>query len=170
MNVDPGQLNVQSPKRLDYLAMRISCDVQNVFSSMVGMHDLLPLPLMTDIVTHFENSVTAMVSLAGAYSGVVSLHAPRNLALNFTSGMLGMEVAEIDGDVHDAMGELANMIAGAFKGHLSSGGADIRISLPSIIAGNEYFISTGKPDDTLSLGFATAQECFLVSAVLEKDN
>ncbi len=150
------------------LASRVISDVQEVFGTMVGIHDLLPLPLMTDLVTHFENSVTAMVGLVGAYSGVVCLHAPRNLALDFTSGMLGVEVAELDEDVHDAMGELANMIAGAFKHHLSSNGTDIKISLPSIITGNEYFVSAGKPDDTLSLGFATSQKCFLVSAVLEK--
>ncbi|HEX9080202.1 MAG TPA: chemotaxis protein CheX [Desulfuromonadaceae bacterium] len=150
------------------LAGRVISDVREVFSTMVGVHDLLPLPLMTDLVTHFENSVTAMVGLAGTYSGVVCLHTPRNLALDFTSGMLGAKVTELDEEVHDAMGELANMIAGSFKHHLSRSGADIRISLPSIITGNEYFIATGAPDDNLSIGFATATECFLVSAALER--
>jgi len=153
------------------LAVRLTTDVRNIFSTMVGIHDLLPLPVMSDLVTHFENSVTAMVGLAGAYSGVVCLHAPRNLAKDFTSGMLGIELSELDEDVHDAMGELANMIAGSFKNHLSRSGANIRMSLPSIITGDKYIISTGgKTNDTLSLGFLTAQNCFLVSAVLEKDH
>jgi len=151
------------------LARRVICDVQELFRTMVGRDDLLHLPLMVDPVTHFEECVTAMVGLAGSYNGMISLHAPRNLALDFTSGMLGMEAAGLDEEVHDAMGELANMIAGAFKHHLSSTGLDIRISLPSIITGNEYFIATGKPDDTLSLGFATDREWFLVSAVLERE-
>ncbi|HEY4744407.1 MAG TPA: chemotaxis protein CheX [Desulfuromonadaceae bacterium] len=150
------------------LSRQMISDIQKVFSTMVGRDDLLHLPLLLDPVTHFEDCVTAMVGLAGTYNGVVSLHAPRNLAMDFTAGMLGAEVSELDAEVHDAMGELANMIAGAVKLHLSRDGADIKISLPSVITGNEYFIATGKPDDTLSLGFATERHWFMVNAVLEK--
>jgi chemotaxis protein CheX len=142
-------------------------DVQEVFSTMVGKDNLLHLPLMLDPITHFEGCVTAMVGMAGTYNGVISLHAPQKLALDFASGMLGMELTEMDADVHDALGEIANMIAGSFKQYLSQGGTDVRLSTPSIIAGNDYRVSVGCADDTLVLCFAADEQCFLVNAFVK---
>ena len=150
------------------LAKCIINDVQEVFSTMVGIDDLLNLPLVINPVTRLENCVTAMVGLAGSYNGVVCLHAPECLALNFTSGMLGMEVNKVDDEVHDALGEIVNMIAGSIKHQLSRGGTDIRLSIPSVITGKDYFFSVGKPDDMLMLGFATNQKWFMVSTALKK--
>lgn len=142
-------------------------DVQEVFSTMVGKNNLLHLPLMLDPITHFEGCVTAMVGMAGAYNGVVSLHAPRKLALDFASNMLGVELTELDADVNDAFGEIANMIAGSFKQYLSRGGTDVRLSTPSVIAGRDYHVTAGSPDDTPMLCFASDEHSFLVNAFLQ---
>lgn len=150
------------------LARRVTSDIREVFSTMVGMENLLQVPVQASRTTSFENCVTAMVGLAGTYNGVVSLHAPQNLAQAFTSGMLGLEDAEAE-DIHDALGEIANMIAGSFKQHLCSFGAEVRISIPSVMSGKEYTISAGSPEDTLMLGFSAEDECFMVSALLEKE-
>lgn len=96
-------------------------DVQEVFITMVGVEGLMHLPIQIDVTTHFKECLSAMVGLAGSYNGLVSVHIPWPLAISFTSMMLGMEVTEIDDDVNDAMGEIANMIAGSFKQHLSKG-------------------------------------------------
>ncbi len=144
-------------------------DVNEVFCTMVGLEDLLHVTHVIDPVSHFDNCVTAMVGLAGAYNGMVSLHAPHRLALAFTSQMLGMEVTEINADVHDALGEIANMIAGSFKHHFSKGGSDVKLSTPSVLNGKEYVISAGSPSDTLSLLFDVDNEWFIVSVILEKE-
>lgn len=151
------------------LTKLLSGDVIEVFATMVGMEELLHLPLVVDPVSHFNDCVTAMVGLAGAYNGMVSLHATHNLALTITSQMLGMEVTEIDADVHDALGEIANMIAGSFKHHLSNAGNDVKMSTPSVVNGKEYVLSVGNPSDTLTLLFDVNDEWFLVSVVLEKE-
>lgn len=153
----------------DELTSRLTSNIQEVFSTMVGMDDLLHLPRHAGPPATFENSITAMVGLTGAYSGLVCLHAPIGLAISFTSGMLGMEVTEFDDDVRDAIGEIANMTAGSFKQHLSSGGADIKLSTPSVVSGKEYFVSTGNPADTFTLHFSAEGQSFLISATLEKD-
>jgi chemotaxis protein CheX len=144
-------------------------DIREVFCTMVGTMDLSHLAEQFDPVTHFEDCVSAMVGLAGSYNGVVGVHTPHKLALDFTTGMLGVTVTELDDDVNDALGEIANMIAGCFKQHLSSGGTDIQLSTPSVVTGKDYFIAAGKPENTLTLGFATGNERFLVSAALEKN-
>ena len=83
--------------------------------------------------------------------------------------MLGMEVTEIDADVHDALGEIANMIAGSFKHHFSNGGSDVKLSTPSVLNGKEYVISAGNPADTLSLLFDVDNEWFIVSVILASE-
>ncbi len=151
------------------LVQQLSKDVLDVFSTMVGMDSLSHTPILIDPVTHFENGVTAMVGFAGTYNSVVSIHTPHQLALTFGSNMMGMEITEFDDDISDALGEIANMIAGSLKQQLSHGGADIKLSTPSVITGRKYSVSTGSTADTLTLKFAVNAESFLVSATLKKE-
>jgi len=145
----------------------LTSDVQEIFSSMVGVEDIMYLPPQMDLTSHFTECITAMVGLAGTYSGLVSIHVPWPLALSFTSQMLGMEVTEIDDDVNDAMGEIANMIAGSFKQHLSKGGADIQLSTPSVVNGSDYTITSRNNVENITLKLATDEEWFMVSLTIE---
>jgi chemotaxis protein CheX len=144
-------------------------DVQEIFATMVGIEDLLHLPLLTDPRTHFSDCMTAMVGFAGLFTGLLSLHLPCSLALTFTSSMLGMEVTELNEDVNDAIGEIANMIAGSFKHHLSRDGHEVRLSTPSVIHGKEYAITSGAQDDTLCLLFDAGGDWFMISIVIETE-
>lgn len=149
------------------LARVLTKDVQEIFSSMVGVEDIMYLPPQLDLTSHFKDCLTAMVGLAGSYSGLVSIHVPWPLAISFTSQMLGMEVTEIDDDVNDAMGEIANMIAGSFKQHLSKGGSDIQLSTPSVVNGSDYTVTSGSNIENITLKLATDEEWFMVSLSLE---
>ena len=151
----------------DQLVKSLIKDVQDVFINMVGVEDMMHLPIQIDVTTHFKGCLTAMVGLAGIYNGLVSVHIPCQLAVSYTSLMLGMEVTEIDDDVNDAMGEIANMIAGSFKQHLSKGGSDIQLSTPSIINGADYVVSSGNNLENITLKFATDEEWFMVALSIE---
>jgi len=150
------------------LVKSLTKDVQDVFINMVGVEDLTHIPIQVGVTTHFKECLTAMVGLAGTYNGLVSVHLPWPLAISFTSLMLGMEVTEIDDDVNDAMGEIANMIAGSFKQHLSKGGSDIQLSTPSVVNGADYVVSSGNNLENITLKFATGQEEFLVAISIEE--
>lgn len=152
----------------DELVAGLIADVRDVFVTMVGVEDLDHLPLQIDVTTHFKECLTAMVGLAGTYNGLVSVHLPWPLAIRFTSLMLGMEVSEIDADVNDAMGEVANMIAGSFKQHLSKGGSDIHLSTPSVVNGSDYMVSSGSSIENITLKFASNEDWFIVSLSIEE--
>jgi chemotaxis protein CheX len=152
----------------DQLTKSLIKDVQDVFITMVGVEDLIHLPLQVDVTTHFKECLTAMVGLAGTYNGLVSVHLPWPMAISFTSLMLGMEVTEIDDDVNDAMGEIANMVAGSFKQHLSKGGSDIQLSTPSVVNGADYNVSSGNNLENITIKFATDEEWFMVSLSIEE--
>lgn len=149
------------------LTQQLMRDVKEIFDTMVGLDDLLHLPIQIDPVKNFKDCVSSLVGLAGAYNGLVSLHMPSSLAVKATSSMIGMNVTELDEDVNDAMGEIANMIAGSFKMHLSKSGLDIHLSTPSVVYGKEYFITLNNNPEQISVRFATDDDWFMVSVAFE---
>ncbi len=143
-------------------------DIREIFSTMVGV-DISPAQMAVTLTT-FNDCVTGMVGLAGSYNGMLIVTAPQKLALTFTSHMLGMDVAECDNDVHDALGEITNMIAGSFKHHFVTNGHEAHLSTPSVISGERYVMTVGTPADTLTLMFESGEENFLVSVYVEVGN
>jgi len=143
-------------------------EVKNVFASMVGMDHLLHLPLAVDPASAFSDCVSALVGLAGTYNGLVSQHVPSPLAKKLAGQML--ETADpSEEEVEDALGELANIIAGAFKSHISAGSLDIRLSTPSVVSGKQYVIHVAKKPDVMTLLFDSEDEWFMAALALEKD-
>lgn len=114
-----------------------------------------------------KQSITGMVGLAGTHKGVLAVHFPKQVALDVTSSFLGMDVEDINEDVQDAIGEIANMLGGNLKTILSDRGKDIHLSLPSTIFGDEYAISSQAEVDQLILSFQAPAGMFYVEVELE---
>ena len=140
---------------------------KEVFSTMMVMdvEDQYP---MQEPVNEFHCSITGMVGLAGSYTGILSIHCPQALALKITSNMLGMEVEEVGEDVNDALGEIANMLGGHVKQVLSKGGSDLNLSIPTVISGETYTISSVN-DDTVIIPFQFEGDKFLVGLTIRKE-
>jgi len=85
-----------------------------------------------------DGEFTALVGLAGSICGVLSIRCTDQSARIMASKMLGMTPEEVDSDSWDALGEIANMIAGNFKGKLSGVGNHCMLSVPTIIVGTDY--------------------------------
>ena len=80
--------------------------------------------------------VTAAIYFAGAWKGAVLLECSRTQSYEFTHRLMSIEPpASINDDVRDAMGELANMLAGNLKSVLPHG---IDLSMPSVVEGADY--------------------------------
>lgn len=137
-----------------------------IFTGMVMMEISVagePLESMGPL----KNSITGMVGLAGTHKGVLAVHFPKQVALAVTSSFLGMEVEEINADVQDAIGEIANMLGGNLKTILSDRGRDIHLSLPSTIYGEEYAFSSQAEVDQVILPFQAPTGLFYVEVELE---
>ena len=66
---------------------------------------------------------------------------PHELAIVLTAALLGLEPEEIaEEDVHDAIGELTNIVAGEMKILFVPSVGALSLSTPSIISGKEYTI------------------------------
>lgn len=110
---------------------------KEIFETMI-MLDITAGDPLAESVTSFKCSVSGVIGLAGTCQGMLAIHTPDSVAKAITSSFLGMDVEEVDDDVTDAIGELANMLAGNIKMVLDAAGKDVTISIPSCIHGDEY--------------------------------
>lgn len=140
---------------------------KGVFSTMVMM-DVVDEPPLDAPVLNFHETVTSMVGLAGSHSGILAIHCPKKLALQVASNMLGMEVTEVDDDVNDAMGEIANMVGGDVKHIFSPKGADINLSIPTVIYGSDYALESISSAESLVMPFVCGEDRFLLSFKIGK--
>ncbi len=139
---------------------------KEIFSSMVMM-DISVKEVMTDHGP-LTDTITGMIGLAGTHKGVLAVHVPYGVAMAITSSFLMMDVTEINEDVHDAVGEIANMLGGNVKTILSENGRDIDLSLPTTIAGSEYSFSSDKDVEKIIVEFDTGKGRFMVEMDLER--
>jgi chemotaxis protein CheX len=142
---------------------------QEVFTTMIMMEPKDEFP-MQEPVSRFKCSITGMVGFAGTYSGVISIHCPVSLALKITSNMLGMECDEVNDDLNDAIGEIANMLGGSVKQVLSKGGLDVKLSIPTVISGEDYTVNSLSDSDCVVIPFIAEGQKFLVGLTLKKDD
>ena len=140
---------------------------KGVFSTMV-MLDVVDEPPLDAPVLNFHETVTSMVGLAGSHSGILAIHCPKKLALLVTSNMLGMDVTDVDEDVNVAMGEIANMVGGDVKHIFSPKGADINLSIPTVIYGSDYALESVSSAESLVMPFVCGEERFLLSFKIGK--
>ncbi len=166
MALDPAILNEANTTE-DEVRKTIAEITKGVFSTMV-MLDVVDETPLEEPVLNFHETVTSMVGLAGSHSGIVAIHCPKKLALMVTSNMLGMEVSEVDEDVNDAMGEIANMVGGDVKHIFSPKGADINLSIPTVIYGSDYALESISNSDALVMPFVCGEERFLLSFKIGK--
>lgn len=88
---------------------------------------------------------TAMVGLAGVITGVVSVRCCHKSATEIASAMLGLPAKEAGEHACDAIGEVANMVAGNFKNKIDGVSDKCFLSVPTVITGAGYsFKSLGE--------------------------
>ncbi len=115
------------------------------FSSMVSMK-ITPGKIKLKADSEITYDVSGIIGLGGGAKGSVALSFPRMVALSVVRAFTGEKVISSSGLV-DAIGELANIIAGAAKRDLTQ--YKILISLPTVIQGDKHSIAG--PVDALNM-------------------
>jgi chemotaxis protein CheX len=86
--------------------------------------------------------VSGVIGFSGDASGCVVLSFPTEVACKVVSAFAGVAIDSRHPDFADAVGELANMVAGNAKTGFA--GLRVSISLPSVIIGKEHVVSQSK--------------------------
>jgi len=105
-----------------------------VFASMIFI-EIQPQAATDEPVADFNPNISSLIGFAGDLKGILAIHCPKNVALEITAAMLGMEVNELDEDAKDAIGEVANMVAGGLKVSLGELDKKIEIAIPTTVIG-----------------------------------
>ncbi len=85
-----------------------------------------------------ESNLTSMLGLGKDIKGMLAVHCPAVVAKDITGTFLGLEVQELDDDVKDAIGEIANMVAGNLKIFFQEHDINIELAIPTTIVGKSF--------------------------------
>ncbi len=124
---------IAKPSREENWSPILERATQEVFEIMLGC----PVTLANPSEHKLAGGFTAIVGLAGALCGVVTVCCSAKTAGQIAKGMLG-DTADSAGQAVDALGEMCNMIAGNFKNKLAGTDERCMLSVPSVISGGEY--------------------------------
>jgi len=147
---------VSDPKNLD-------ASVQEVFQLMLGV-ECHQIEGPADVE---PESVTAVVGFGGVLSGACVFKTGSTAAMNIAAHMTGMEFEEIDDIVKDGIGEICNMLAGAWKGKVPDLAANCGLSVPAVITGRDYNLHVQAPEFKVSHTYRFEKATFEVTIICD---
>jgi chemotaxis protein CheX len=117
----------------------LECAAVEVFNMMAGAE----LSAYPEASPEPAGQQTAMVGLAGALCGMVTIRCTSKTAADLAARMLGGDANP--SAISDALGELCNMVAGNFKSKVSTLADHCMLSVPTVIWGEDYVMQTVQP-------------------------
>lgn len=143
------------------LEQSIEGALAEIFATMIGVD----IAVNSNDSKHLEAAcnISAMIGLGGDLRGLLSLHFPAKIAVYITSQFLGSEPDGLDEDVKDAVGELANMLAGDLKIVFEQRSIKTELAIPTTVVGESYRTGGLPGARKVQVTFACAEGTFLVS-------
>ena len=151
---------VSDPENLD-------ASVEEVFELMLGVRCERDLGAAAMTASAEPESVTAVVGFGGRLSGACVFRCGASAAMKVAARMTGMEFHEIDGTVKDGIGEICNMLAGAWKGKVPDLAAHCGLSVPAVITGRDYQLHVQTPEFQLRHAYSFEDAHFAVTIVCD---
>jgi chemotaxis protein CheX len=137
--------------------------VEEVFSLMMGVG----CKPVDDCPISEPETISAVIGLAGAISGTCVLRSGERGALRMAGALTGIEIAALDDTVKDAVGEVCNMVAGAWKGKLPALASGCMLSTPTVVTGTNHQLHTQRPEFRLQRYYCFESQTFSVMLICE---
>lgn len=140
--------------------------VKKLFGTMIEVPFKLGKPsLKKGNIPDYE--ISSIIGLSGTVTGCVVINLSQDIALQLVSALIGDEVTELDDDCTDAIGEIANMIAGNAKTDFPSSGTSI--SVPSVVVGkHKVSYPSGLP--IICIPYITEKGQMVIEIALKENN
>ncbi len=123
--------------------------MEHVFRTMIG-HQVKLVQKIEDhgMLVVNDPQVIGSVGFLGSANGLIYLRFPEPYAVLATSRILDMSLNEVEMNgpevVKDAIGELTNMTVGGFKNQICDLGFPCKLTLPTIVRGNNIAVAAVK--------------------------
>lgn len=147
---------VSDPQNLD-------ASVEEVFRLMLG----LACTREAGPALREQETVTAVVGFGGILSGACVFRSGGSVAVRIAAQMTGMDLTRIDDTVKDGIGEICNMLAGAWKGKVPELAANCGLSVPAVITGRDYNLHVQAPEFQLHHIYGFDGHAFEVTIVCD---
>jgi chemotaxis protein CheX len=106
--------------------------VKDVFETMIEVSFSVGKPcLKKDSIPLHE--VSSIIGISGEVTGSVVINLSEKTALQLASALIGEQLSELDEDCVDAIGEIANMVAGSAKNGFPV--QNTSLSVPTVVIG-----------------------------------
>jgi chemotaxis protein CheX len=109
-----------------------------------------------------ESNLTSMLGLGKDITGMLAVHCPATVAKDITGTFLGLDVDELDDDVKDAIGEIANMVAGNLKIFFQEHDKNIELAIPTTVVGKSFRTAGMSRAKRIAVPFTMNGATFLV--------
>lgn len=120
-----------------------------------------------EAVSEDRETITAVIGFAGAMSGACTLRCDQQAALRMAECMVGVRPDELDATVKDAIGEVCNMVAGAWKGKNTVLAAGCMLSTPAVVTGTNYQLHLQQPEFRVDRNYRFEEYAVCISIVCE---
>jgi chemotaxis protein CheX len=117
---------------------------------------------------HQNSGVSGIIGLAGESMGSVVLSFDEATAIKVISKIMGTSYSEVNADVIDGIGELANIIAGDAKNRLTQKGYKFDVSIPRVVSGRQYFSTQTRNVPCIVIEFTIPSGSFKLEVSLTK--
>jgi len=140
---------------------------KETFLKMVGI-PATPGKLTLKNESGIGYDISGIIGISGMAKGMISLSFPKTTALAVTNKFVGTAHQAIHDDTIDAIGELANIVAGYAKKEL--GALNINISLPSVVMGENHKVKEPKDVFAFVVPFSTDLGGFDLAVSLKSES
>jgi chemotaxis protein CheX len=128
-----------APKLNPKLIVPFVNSVREVFATMAKVETTVQRPhLKSAAEAEAQYDVSGIIGFSGEVVGSVILSFERSAAVKLVEAFAGMAIDPASPDFADAVGELANMVAGSAKKNL---GVKSSITVPNVIIGKGHTIA-----------------------------
>ena len=120
------------------LVQEICAATESVLTTMMALASQAGRPAPDSAGPGPIGGVSAMVGIVGPWAGTGAVSCEEKLACRLAGAMLMSEYTEVNDDVLDAMGEVANMIIGNIKTNLEGTLGPLALGVPTVTHGQNF--------------------------------
>jgi chemotaxis protein CheX len=140
---------------------------ESVFSTMLGMA-VEAQPPISEHELELLDGVVGLIGFTGKWVGTGILFCTDRFACHIGSAMLMHECKEINADVLDGIGEMANMILGNFKESMESRTGPLSLSVPTVVYGKNFSTRTPLQAPWVIVPFHLGEDVFQVRVCIKR--
>lgn len=113
-------------------------------------------------------AVSGLMEASGDFRGTIAVSFSEELILHVVSAMFGEEMKELNDEIKDAVGEMANMISGQATTKLTELGKKMKVKMSAVQMGRSHSIVHLEGHPVVALPYHTAHGDFTIEVCSER--